>query len=90
MFICIWFFAALQLFGALTPRILGQTKLREPLDGQDGDNLSMHNSVTAQELFSRHQDLAPFFLKQLRNYDSPASLVPILSMLSRVSPGLVE
>jgi hypothetical protein len=89
-------FAALQLFGALMPRFLGQKRRRidnnEDTSDPD-DTLTMAlNAVTAQELFSRHVDLAPFLLKklqecQLKEEINP-SLVPILSMLSRVSPGL--
>ena len=86
-------FAALQLFGALMPRFLGQKKLRiddENADEPD-DTLTMFNSVTAQELFSRHAELAPFLLAKLQECQLKQvnpSLVPILSMLSRVSPGL--
>ena len=62
-------FAALQLFGALMPRFLGQKRRRidndEDMSDPD-DTLTMTlNSVTAQELFSRHVDLAPFLLKKL-------------------------
>ena len=78
------------------PRFLGQKRRRidndEDMSDPD-DTLTMAlNAVTAQELFSRHVDLAPFLLKklqecQLKEEINP-SLVPILSMLSRVSPGL--
>ena len=78
------------------PRFLGQKRRRidnnEDTSDPD-DTLTMAlNAVTAQELFSRHVDLAPFLLKklqecQLKEEINP-SLVPILSMLSRVSPGL--
>lgn len=70
------------------PRLLGQTKLRSP---EDEDSLTMYNAVTAQELFNRHHALANFLLQRLRNcqkLDNQPSLVPILCMLSRVSPGL--
>ena len=78
------------------PRFLGQKRRRldndEDMSDPD-DTLSIAlNSVTAQELFSRHVDLAPFLLKKLQECqlkgDINPSLVPILSMLSRVSPGL--
>lgn len=77
--------AALQLFGALMPRILGQKKLREN-DDTPGDSLALHNSVTAQELFTRHPGLAPYLLQNLKQLNETGinpSLVPILSMLSR-------
>jgi hypothetical protein len=76
------------------PRILGQKKLRESKEEHqtEGDSLTLHNSITAQELFTRHPELAVFLLDRLKDPDqtilSNPSLVPILSMLSRVSPGI--
>ena len=73
------------------PRILGQKKLREDHEETDfGDSLALHNSITAQELFTRHPNLASYLLEKLeenQNSELNPSLVPILSMLSRVSPG---
>ena len=72
------------------PRILGQKKLREDSEADSGDSLALHNSITAQELFTRHSNLASFLIQNLENCSTTLnpSLVPILSMLSRVSPGL--
>ena len=91
-FFLISIIAALQLFGALMPRILGQKKLREDHEETDfGDSLALHNSITAQELFTRHPNLGSYLLEKLeenlKNGELNPSLVPILSMLSRVSPG---
>ena len=67
------------------PRILGQKKLRS------ADEDSFYNSITATELFARHANLAPILIKNLQREDSiNPSLVPILSMLSRVAPGLLS
>ena len=74
------------------PRLLGQKKLREDQEETDfGDSLALHNSITAQELFTRHPNLASYLLEKLeenlQNSELNPCLVPILSMLSRVSPG---
>ena len=78
--------AALQLFGAIVPRILGQKKVRT-----EG---SLHNSLTLPEFLSRYSDLIPFLLEQLLNDSKESSsflvnpaLVPLLSLLSRIAPG---
>ena len=71
------------------PRILGQKKLRS------ADEDSFYNSITATELFARHITLAPILIQNLQRSDEGGdpinpSLVPILSMLSRVAPGLAK
>ena len=67
------------------PRIMGQKKLRS------ADEDSFYNSITATELFARHISLAPILIQNLQRAEliNP-SLVPILSMLSRVAPGLAK
>ena len=67
------------------PRIMGQKKLRS------ADEDSFYNSITATELFVRHISLAPILIQNLQRAEliNP-SLVPILSMLSRVAPGLAK
>ncbi len=79
------------------PRILGQKKVRIDNDDKDdsvaGDSIALHNSVTAQDLFTRHSDLAEFLQQQLVDVKTKSgitnpALVPILSMLSRVAPGI--
>ncbi len=72
------------------PRILGQKKLRA--SEKEEDSIAMYNAVTALDLFARHENLADFLLTQLTSCQSSKranepSLVPILAMLSRVSPG---
>ena len=65
------------------PRILGQKKLRS------AEEDSFYNSISATELFSRHGHLAETLIENLEREDKiNPSLVPILSLLSRVSPGL--
>ena len=65
------------------PRILGQKKLRS------SEEDSFYNSISATELFARHTHLAKILIENLeRDEKINPSLVPILSMLSRVSPGL--
>jgi hypothetical protein len=73
--------AALQLFGALVPRILGQKKVRT--------EEALHNTLTLAEFASRFSDLLPFIVSKLNETHSnllvnPA-LVPLLSMLARVT-----
>ena len=67
------------------PRFLGQKKLR--MDDEDtkesDDTLTMYNSVTAQELFSRHSDLAPFLLETLQQCRSK-QLNPSLGGVSKI------
>ncbi|XP_063610801.1 uncharacterized protein LOC134784627 [Penaeus indicus] len=109
--------AALQLYGAVVPRMVGQKKVR--------DDSSVLNSLTAPEFLARHPSLAQSLLKMLmepgvmkeesyqdkeRTSDSEiteerspckvanepgdsmsikvsSSLVPVLSLLARLSPG---
>ena len=67
------------------PRFLGQKKLR--MDDEDtkesDDTLTMYNSVTAQELFSRHSDLAPFLIETLQQCRSK-QLNPSLGGVSKI------
>ncbi|KAK4313494.1 hypothetical protein Pmani_015156 [Petrolisthes manimaculis] len=53
--------AALQLYGAVVPRMVGQKKVR--------DDSSTFNSLTAPEFIARHQDLSNFLLDMLENSD---------------------
>ncbi|KAK3863684.1 hypothetical protein Pcinc_030571 [Petrolisthes cinctipes] len=53
--------AALQLYGAVVPRMVGQKKVR--------DDSSTFNSLTAPEFIARHQDLSNFLLNMLENSD---------------------
>ncbi|XP_042881399.1 thyroid adenoma-associated protein homolog isoform X2 [Penaeus japonicus] len=109
--------AALQLYGAVVPRMVGQKKVR--------DDSSVLNSLTAPEFLTRHPSLAQSLLKMLlesgvleretlqneeksseseieeKNSNIKAtnefgdsmsikvssSLVPVLSLLARLSPG---
>ncbi|XP_047483007.1 thyroid adenoma-associated protein homolog [Penaeus chinensis] len=109
--------AALQLYGAVVPRMVGQKKVR--------DDSSVLNSLTAPEFLARHPSLAQSLLKMLmgpgvmkeesyQNKESTSeseitekrspckdandpgdsmsikvssSLVPVLSLLARLSPG---
>ncbi|ROT78520.1 Thyroid adenoma-associated protein-like protein [Penaeus vannamei] len=109
--------AALQLYGAVVPRMVGQKKVR--------DDSSVLNSLTAPEFLARHPSLAQSLLKMLmepgaleeetlQNKESSSeseimekrssckissepgdsmsikvssSLVPVLSLLARLSPG---
>ncbi|XP_068212279.1 tRNA (32-2'-O)-methyltransferase regulator THADA-like [Palaemon carinicauda] len=118
--------AALQLYGAVVPRMVGQKKVR--------DDSSTLNSLTASEFLSRHYELADYLLQLLQNnknigklqeklkssevsksikinqdtiacakdlknnndfnnwtFSSPLTehshLVPVLSLLARLSPG---
>ncbi len=84
--------AALQLFGALAPRMLGQKKVRE-----EG---SACNALSVSEFLSRHAEVVPFLLERLGDGEggggedgSPAlvvnpALVPLLSILCRLSPAV--
>uniref|UniRef100_T1IPS1 Uncharacterized protein n=1 Tax=Strigamia maritima TaxID=126957 RepID=T1IPS1_STRMM len=74
--------AALQLFGSLVSRLLGQKKVR--------DESSQHNSITAEVLFYRYPDIKLYLIKYLQRLESNANpaepgLVPILSLLSKLS-----
>ncbi|XP_066944659.1 tRNA (32-2'-O)-methyltransferase regulator THADA-like [Macrobrachium rosenbergii] len=51
--------AALQLYGAVVPRMVGQKKVR--------DDSSILNSLTASEFLARHAALADFLLQLLEN-----------------------
>ena len=51
--------AALQLYGAVVPRMVGQKKVR--------DDSSTLNSLTASEFLSRHTKLADYLLQLLQN-----------------------
>jgi len=73
--------AALQLFGALTPRILGQKKLRTD---------ASYNKVNLEEVDTRFPGLLSLFVNQLNKPETirsnivSASVVPILTVLSRL------
>ncbi|XP_071535152.1 tRNA (32-2'-O)-methyltransferase regulator THADA-like isoform X2 [Panulirus ornatus] len=100
--------AALQLYGAVVPRMVGQKKVQ--------DDSSTLNSLTAPEFLSRHPVLADFLLKLLSGsqderkvheiltcnvgrrerggrtekhipINTSSSLVPVLSLVARLSPG---
>ena len=74
--------AALQLFGGLVPRIVGQKKIR----CED----SIYNSITVDEFFTRYPTLPEFLLTKLsQNSDTLVhpSLVPLLVLFSRLSLG---
>nr|XP_045582396.1 thyroid adenoma-associated protein homolog [Procambarus clarkii] len=94
--------AALQLYGAVVPRMVGQKKVR--------DESSTLNSLTAPEFLFRHPNLAESLLQLLTSsckrltcdkdikekivhskerisIKMSSSLVPVLSLLARLSPG---
>ena len=72
--------AALQLYGAVVPRLVGGTKNRESPCG----------SPTTIEIFHKFPGLLEFFLSKLEEQNShtlvSGSLIPTLSLLSRLSP----
>ena len=74
--------AALQLYGGLVPRIVGQKKIRS----ED----SIYNAITIDEFFTRYPTLPNFLLTRLRqNFAGLVhpSLVPLLVLFSRISLG---
>lgn len=75
--------AALQLFGALAPRVLGQKKLRS----NAGDENIDHNKVNILEINIRFPDLLPLLIEKLKPRESScvllsAAIVPILTLLA--------
>ena len=81
--------AALQLFGGLVPRMIGQKKVRD-------DTTLASTLMTVEEFFVRYADLKEFLLCQLtpaqENNETPhllvsPSTVPLLTMMSNLTPG---
>ncbi|XP_068085815.1 uncharacterized protein [Anabrus simplex] len=80
--------AALQLFGALVPKLVGEKKFQD-------DDLEGYGNITIEEFFSHYPKLVMFLLANLANCDTPlpptleqhSSLVPVLSLLSKLSVG---
>lgn len=75
--------ASLQLFGSLAPRILGQKKVRS--------EECISNAINVSEFLSRFSSIVPFILEKLRQTTVKSALVnpvlvPLLSLLSKISP----
>jgi len=82
----IFSFQALQLYGALVPRVLGQKKVRnEECEDRNGE----FNLLPAEEFIARHKEAIPCILRSLRAKEEPFNhaLVPLLSMLNRITVG---
>ena len=77
--------AALQLFGGLVPRMLGQKKVR--------NEESVCNVMTINEFFARYPSLQNFLLCQISQHTNGLvhpSLVPLLVLFSRISLGILK
>ena len=77
--------AALQLFGGLVPRMLGQKKVR--------NEESVCNVMTINEFFARYPSLQNFLLCQMSQHTTGLvhpSLVPLLVLFSRISLGVLK
>ena len=78
--------AGLQLLGGLTPRIVGQKKMKDDLEG--------YNNVNMAEILSRFPGLIPILmakLTQARSSDKcllDPCVVPILTVLARIETNI--
>lgn len=82
--------AALQLSGALIPKLVGQKKIQD-------EELTLGSSVSVEEFFSHFPDLTNFMLVSLQKaanchpsqaLQQHADLIPMLSLLAKVAVGI--
>ncbi|XP_033607441.1 uncharacterized protein LOC111864554 isoform X3 [Cryptotermes secundus] len=81
--------AALQLSGALIPKLVGQKKVQD-------EELTLGSSVSVEEFFSHFPELTEFMLTAMKKaakchpsqaLQKHADLIPMLSLLAKVSVG---
>lgn len=82
--------AALQLSGALIPKLVGQKKIQD-------EELTLGSGVSVEEFFSHFPELADFMLVSLQEaanchpsqaLKQHADLIPMLSLLAKVAVGI--
>lgn len=82
--------AALQLSGALIPKLVGQKKIQD-------EELTVGSGVSVEELLGHFRELADFMLVSLQEaanchpsqaLKEHANLIPMLSLLAKVSVGI--